>query len=119
MSAITAEQFDLITDDPRVECSSLSELRQFWQASKELGGLLTQSQAARILNVDAGCIHMWIQRGKLQSREVAGVRMVGGVEITALLRQRKTEAKNVGGRGHKSPSLCDLIEAAKADLQGE
>jgi hypothetical protein len=116
MSYVVAQQFDLISDDPRAQPSALSELREFWQASKELGGLLTQSQAAKILDIAPGSIAVWVQKGKLQTRTVAGVRMVGGIEITALLRQRQTEAKSVGGRGHKSASLADLTAAAREDL---
>jgi len=116
MAYVEAQQFELITDDSRAPICSLTQLRQFWKDSKELGGLLTQAQAAKILDVSPGNITTWIQRGKLQFRTVAGVRMVGGFEITALLRQRKTEALSVGGRGYKAPSLSDMIEAAREDL---
>jgi len=116
MPFVAAQQFDLISDDPRVQPSALTELRDFWRASKELGGLLTQSQAARILDVPPGCISMWIQRGKLQAREIAGVRMVSGLEVTAILRQRQTEAKSLGGRGLKTPSFTSLVDAAREDL---
>ena len=119
MGMVTAEQFDLISDDPRAELSSIAELRQFWKASREMGGLLTQAQAAKILDVPRGSIGTWIQRGKLKSFEVAGVNMVGGLEITALLRQRKTEALCVGGRGLKPASLSDMVSAAWEDLLSE
>jgi len=116
MAYVEAQQFELITDDSRAPISSLTELREFWKASMEMGGLLTQAQAAKILDVSRGSLGVWIQKGKLQTRTVAGVRMVGGIEVTALLRQRKTEALSVGGRGYKSPSLADLIETAREDL---
>lgn len=116
MPRVIAEQFDLISDDPREQPSAFSELRDFWKASKELGGLLTQAQAAKILDVTRGALGSWIQRGKLQTRCVAGVNMVSGAEVAALLRQRKTEALSVGGRGLKSPTMAELVEAAREDL---
>lgn len=113
--AITAEQFELLSDDPRRE-SVTDELRQWWQASREMKGLLTQNQAALILGVQTGQIGNWIRRGRLSSRVVAGVRMVGGGEVAALLQERQNEIRKSGGRGVKAPSLSALADAAWTDL---
>jgi len=114
-SAITAEQFELVSDDPRRESIS-DELRQWWQASREMRGLLTQSQAALILGVSGGQVGVWVKRGRLSSRVVAGVRMVGGAEVTALLHERNAEVRCAGGRGIKAPSLASLADAAWEDM---
>jgi hypothetical protein len=113
--AVTAEQFELVTDDPRRDSIS-DELRQWWKASREMRGLLTQSQAALILGVNTGQIGVWIRRGRLSARVVAGVRMVGGAEITALLHERNHDIRRTGGRGVKAPSLSSLADAAWDDM---
>lgn len=115
--ATSTEQFDLISDDPRCESSMgiMEELREFFTASKELGGLLSQSQAARILNVGTGSISSLVLRGRLSTRMIAGVRMVSAAEVLAFHREKQSEARNAGGRGIKSPSLSELVESAKAD----
>lgn len=114
-SAVTAEQFELVTDDPRRDSIS-DELRQWWKASREMRGLLTQSQAALILGVQTGQIGSWVSRGRLSSRVVAGVRMVGGAEVAALLQERNREIRCSGGRGVKAPSLASLADAAWEDM---
>jgi len=114
-SAVTAEQFELVTDDPRRESVS-DELRQWWKASREMRGLLTQSQAALILGVQTGQICSWVSRGRLSSRVVAGVRMVGGAEVAALLQERNQQIRCSGGRGIKAPSLSSLADAAWEDM---
>jgi len=114
-SAVTPEQFELVTDDPRRE-SITDELRQWWKASREMRGLLTQSQAALILGVQTGQVGSWIRRGRLTARVVAGVRMVGGAEVTALLHERNQEIRCAGGRGVKAPSLSSLADAAWEDM---
>jgi hypothetical protein len=118
MPVVTAEQFDLITDDPRREGYQglLAELREFHAATQELGGLLTQGQAAKILNVSASQVGVWTSRGRLRSRCVAGVRMVAAGEVTALLRERMAGVVHPVGRGHKAPSLADVAKAAWADV---
>lgn len=117
MGAVTAEQFDLITDDPRREeyPGMMAEISQFYQASRELGGLLGQSQAARILEVNQGMITKWINKGRLQSRVVAGVRMVSGAEVKALYLERANGERLKGGRGNKAPTLVELTNLAWQD----
>lgn len=115
---ITAEQAELISDDPRCElASAASDFRLWYQAQKEMRGLLTQAQAALLLGVSRGQVGVWVQRGRLSSRVVAGVRMVGGGEVAALLKERQTEIRSAGGRGVKAPSLASLIDAAWEDME--
>lgn len=119
-STITAEQAELISDDPRSEAStSTDSLREFFIAQREMRGLLTQAQAALILGVHRGQIGSWVVRGRLSSRVVAGVRMVGGGEVAALLRERQVEIRSSGGRGIKAPSLTELVDAAMDDIWTE
>jgi len=117
MPFVAAQQFELISDDPRCEDSLVSELREFWKATREMHGVLTQTQAARILGVSAGQVGVWMQRGRLTVRVVAGARMVGGAEVAALLRERQSEIRASGGRGIKAPSLAELSAAAWQDLK--
>jgi hypothetical protein len=115
---ITAEQADLITDDPRCATSAaVSDFREYWNATRDLHGLLTQTQAARILNVKSGQVCTWVRRGRLTSRVVAGVRMVSAGEVLALVKERQKEIRHAGGQGVKAPSLSDLVEAAMRDME--
>lgn len=113
-----ALQADMFPDLPSSDasCGVVAELRQFYRASRELRGLLTQSQASRILNCQTGVISNLISRGRLSFREVAGVRMVSAAEILALHKERDSESRNVGGRGLKAPSLSQLADAAWDDM---
>jgi hypothetical protein len=119
MSAVAiTNQPELITDDPRRDADAsgvFAELQDYFRISRELGGLLTQSQAARILNVATGSISSLVLRGRLSCAMVAGVRMVSASEILALRKERSSEARAVGGRGLKSPSLAELTKAAWED----
>ena len=112
-----AIQADLISDDPRREAEKgvFAEFAEFYQASKELHGLLTQSQAKRMLGVSSGHLGTWISRGRISSRVISGVRMVSAGEVLALVKERQTE-KSEGGRGHKAPSLANMVEDAYNDL---
>lgn len=116
--AANAQQFDLITDDPRTEShpGMLAEFAEFYRASRDLRGLLTQAQAARILGVQSGQVGAWVTRGRLSSRVVADVRMVSAAEVLALYKERSVEIRKGAGYGVKAPSLADLAEAALADL---
>jgi hypothetical protein len=116
-AAVLQPEFAL--DDPRNESKSVgivAELREFVQASRDMRGLLTVGQASKILNVTGQSINVWIRRGRLQCREVVGVRMVSAAEILALYRQLNSEDKQAGGRGIKAPSLRVLAEEAWRDI---
>lgn len=116
MATASPVQFDLITDDPRSDVTLTDELREWWQASKELKGLLVPAQAARILGVTRGQMGTWIQRGRITSRVVCGIRMVSGGEVAALLKERKEKVRSSGGRGVKAPSLSGLVADAWEDM---
>lgn len=119
MSAASFLQAELISDDPRVDAQSagiIAELRDFVRASREMRGLLTSGQAAKILGVNSSSINVWVRRGRLTSRDVLGVPMVSAAEVVALHRQRQQEAPSKGGRGHKAASLSDMVEAAWQDI---
>jgi len=115
---VAASQADMFPDLPAGDstCGVFAELREFWRASQELGGLLTQTQAARILDVPTGQLCTWVRRGRLTSREVAGVRMVSALEVLVLRRERDAKDRHVGGRALKAPSLAELAAAARADM---
>ena len=120
MSAAITNQPELISDDPRREPTQagiLAELQDFFRISKELRGLLTQSQAAKMLGVAHGSISSLVVRGRLSSAMVAGVRMVSAAEILALHKERSAEDRALGGRGLKVPSLSTLVEAAWQDTK--
>lgn len=119
MSAAVALQPELISDDPRRETEStgvLADLRAFLTATRELGGLLTAGQAAKILGVHSSSIGVWVRRGRLTARDVLGVQMVSAPEVLALHRQRLAEGVAPGGRGHKAPSLRAMAEEAWRDI---
>ena len=112
-------QSELTLEDPRREVESsgvIDDLREFVRASRELRGLLTVGQAARILNCDPSAINVWIRRGRLQCREIVGVRMVSAAEILVMHRQRLSEERQSGGRGHKAPSLAAMAAEAWRDI---
>jgi hypothetical protein len=114
-----AIQTELISDDPRRESESsgvVADLRDFIRASRELGGLLTTGQAANILGVPPGSVRTWVMRGRLTSRQILGVQMVGAPEVLALRRQRASEGVATGGRGIKAPSLRAMAEEAWRDI---
>lgn len=117
-SPAAVQQFDLITDDPRVDSEPglIAELSEYLRAARDLRGLMTQSQAKRILQVPSGQISTWITRGRLSSRMVVGVRMVSAAEVVALLKERQHEIRKSGGRGVKAPSLAELAQAAWEDM---
>lgn len=119
VSAAAAIQADLITDDPRREVASsgvVADLRDFIRAQRELRGLLTAGQAAKILGVHSSSIGVWVRRGRLTARDVLGVQMVSAAEVLAMHRQRTSEGLPTGGRGCKAPSLGELADEAWRDI---
>lgn len=115
---VAASQFELITDDPRTEDfrGVMAELRDFYQTSKEMGGLLTMTQAGKILGVPSSQISTWVSRGRISSKEFLGVRMVSGGEVIALHKERAENIRCSGGRGKKAPTLGDMVTAAMEDF---
>jgi hypothetical protein len=119
-AVIAQDEFEL--KDARIEspsCGVFAELRDFYKASKALGGLLTQTQAARILEIHSGSISSLVLRGRLSSVVVGGIRMVSAAEILALHKERSAADRSLGGRGLKAPVLSDMIEGAWEDILKE
>lgn len=116
---VAIAQAELITDDPRLEGSQgiLADVREFMDASRECGGLLTVGQAAKILGVSSGHLSAWAGRGRIKAKVVLGVRMVSAGEVLALRRERLSQGISVGGRGHKAASLADMVSAAWQDIE--
>lgn len=118
MSA-AAVQPELINDDPRCETSKgvIGEVRAFVDASREMSGLLTCGQAAKILGVSSGNVSTWVARGRLRARCVLGVKMVSGGDVLAFYKERTEQGiRRSGGRGVKAPTFVDLAKAAWEDI---
>ena len=116
----TAEQFDLITDDPRVDDAgpkAIGEFKRFRQLQKEYGNLLTPSQAARILDVSSGQISVWVSRQRFTSFVCLGTTMIPASEVLALYKERTEEGIRSGGRGKQAPSLAELAKLMWNDLE--
>lgn len=115
---VTIAQAELITDDPRIEGNGImADILEFIQASRECGGLLTVSQAAKILDVPSNQVSAWAGRGRIKAKVVLGVRMVSAGEVLALRRERSTEGVRLGGRGLKAASLADIVSTAWEDIE--
>lgn len=115
----TAEQFDLITDDPRVDDSgpnAIKEFKRFRALQKEHGNLLTVSQAARILEVSSGQVSVWVSRQRFTSFVCLGATMIPAAEVVALYKERTEQGIRVGGRNAKAPSLAELAKLMWQDL---
>lgn len=116
--SVAITQYDLITDDPRVEFVGVrAGIHEFIQSSKDLGGLLTPTQAAKILDVTSGQISVWAARGRIRSKVVLDVKMVSASDVLALHKERTEEGIRTGGRGMKAPSLADMAKAAWNDIE--
>lgn len=118
--ALAAEQFDLITDDPRTDDagpSAIKEFRRFRELQKEHGTLLTPSQAARILGVSPNQVSTWVARQRFTSFVVMGSRMIPAAEIIALYKERTEQGIRTGaGQGSKAPSLAEMSRLMWKDL---
>lgn len=118
--ASTAQQFDLITDDPRCEEKgprAIQEWKRFRALQKEHGNLLTGGQAARILGVPASQVSSWVSRQRFTSFLVMGARMIPAAEVIALYKERTEEGIRTGsGQGSKAPSLAEMARLMWNDL---
>lgn len=113
-----ALQAELISDDPRCESQGImADIREFMDASRECGGLLTVGQAAKILDVPSNQVSAWAGRGRIKAKVVLGVRMVSAGEVLALRKERDSDGVSLGGRGRKSASLAGLVSAAWQDIE--
>ena len=114
-----AVQADLITNDPRCEAPKgiMAEIREFMEASRECGGLMTVGQAAKVLNVTSSQVSVWAARGRIKAKVVVGVRMVSAGETLALLKERNAEGVKLGRRPIGKPaSLADMVSSAWGDI---
>lgn len=118
--ALAAQQFDLITDDPRIEENSpkgIQEFRRFRALQKEHGNLLTSGQAARILGVSSNQVSSWVGRQRFTSFLCMGARMIPAAEVIALYKERTEEGIRTGaGQGSKAPSLAEMARLMWNDL---
>lgn len=116
----TAQQYDLITDDPRCEENgpkAIQEFRRFRDLQKEHGNLLTTGQAARIIGVPTSQIGAWVGRQRFTSFLVMGARMIPAAEVIALYKERTEEGIRTGaGQGSKAPSLAEMARLMWHDL---
>ena len=117
-SPLTAEQFELITSDPRAEkvFSVMDEWRKFRELSKQEGGLITAGAAGKFLGVPTGQVNSWMSRGRLSVFELQDVKFLSGREVMALYKEREVEGPRTGGRGKKAPSLAEVVRAAAEDM---
>lgn len=112
-NASTAEQVELITDDPRVdagEVGPLELLRQWRKANAEHpNGLLARPLAAEILGVSTAQISSWVGRGRLTDICIGPCKLLCADEVIALRKERMEEGLSVGGRGKKLPSMSEVV----------
>lgn len=118
--SVAAEQFDLITDDPRTDDagpSAIKEFRRFRSLQKEHGNLLTSGQAARILGVPSSQVSAWVARQRFTSFVCMGARMIPASEVIALYKERTEQGIRTGaGQGMKAPSLAEMARLMWDDL---
>jgi len=115
----TDAQLELITDDPRVRKKTktvFQEWKEFREVGKEVGGLISRSQAAVILGVTNQQVGSWVTRGRLSRWIFLGVNFVSSAEVLALYKERARGEISVGGRGKKAPNLAEVAKAAYSDM---
>lgn len=111
--ACTAEQFELISDDPRVDESDVGPLeliRQWRKAHADHpGGLVTRPFAAELLGISTSQIGVWTLSGRLTDVVIGPARMLPVDEVMAMWRERREQGLSVGGRGKKLPSMAEVV----------
>lgn len=113
--AVTADQLDLITDDPRREAkkSPLAILRELTHARETYGELITPTLAARVLDVSRQHLDTWMRRGRLTRVEIGQCVFVPAQEIEVLYEERRTgEVTKIPGQ-KKLPSLAEVIKLSQ------
>lgn len=115
VSATTAEdleQFELISDDPRVDAEKIGPLqlfRAFRKAREEHGELLARPLAAEILGVTPSQLSVWVSRGRFTDVVIGPVKLIPANEVEAMWRERSENGNAVGGRGKKLPSMSEVL----------
>lgn len=112
MATATAEQFELIEDDPRIECTGMDMIRQWRAARKEHGELVARGFAAQILGVSSGQVAVWCTRGRLSDIVIGSIKAVALDEVVALRKERMENELSVGGYGKKMPSMAEVVRAS-------
>lgn len=114
-TAITAddlEQYELITDDSRVDAEHIGPLqlfRAFRKAREEYGELLSRPLVCEVLGVTSGQLSVWLSRGRLTDVAIGTVRLVPADEVLALYQERASGTVSHGGRGKKLPSMAEVL----------
>lgn len=121
-SASTAEQFELISDDPRVDDADLGPLQliRAWRKANadHPGGLIARPLAAEILGISTAHISSLVGRGRFTDVAIGPCKLLPVDEVMALWRERRDEGLSVGGRGKKLPSMAEVIRLG-AKVVGE
>ena len=112
-AAINADQFEMLLNDPRVESAEPSvkeELRQFIEATKKHGGLLSPRQVAAIANVSYPTIFRHIKAGRFTTYRFVDTTLLPLDEVRIYIQARTETAFSKGGRGLKAPKFKDLMK---------
>jgi len=112
-TSVTADQLELIKDDPRKEASDLGPLemiRKVKEAREEHGELISHPMACEILGISSGTLSTYLSRGKLTRIDIGPMKLLSGREIEAFYNERKSGVKYPSGRGHKRPTLAEVAK---------
>ena len=112
-ASITADQFEMLLNDPRIESADTSvkeELMQFIEATKKHGGLLSPRQVAAIANVSYPTIFRHIKAGRFTTYTFVDATMLPLDEVREYIKARNEDLLAKGGRGLKSPKFADLLK---------
>lgn len=112
----TAEQFELIEDDPRSAAEDIGPLqliRDFRAAQRKHGDLISRPLAGAILGISTAHLSSLCGRGRLTAIDIGPTHFLAVSEVMALYRERQGELPK-GGRGHKLPSLAQVVRDAAA-----
>lgn len=111
MASTTADQLELIQDDPRKEVSSLGPramIRALREAREEHGELISFPAACKILDVTRGHLGSLVLRGHLTRIEIGPMKLLSGNEIEALYDLRRA------GEIHPGKKMVPMSEFLKA-----
>lgn len=112
-AAITADQFEMLLNDPRLESTEPSikeDILAFKNATAKHGGLLGFRQVATIANVNPSTITRHVNAGRFTVYELVGMKLLPLDEVMTYLKLRNEELLSKGGGGLKSPKFKDLLK---------
>ena len=110
---LTADQYELIEDDPRVDADKAGpmEMIKAWRDAREkYGDLVSRAFGASVLGVGTSSISVWCSRGRLTDVKIGKITCVPLDEILALRDERMNDGLSVGGHGKKMPSMSEVIK---------